>query len=185
MSQQADQLRCSLFHASLGRAMLYRKSTLGVLLGLIFFSFFGTLTASAWMFPRNYDWRYRVISNLLSPRDPGMPIRVPKKPSTFHPHVQRNAFRRRDVHLQSRSYRPLVSIAETQPQLQPALLRLSFAKLPGTTTHPSRLSDACDVFGCFDCCDSCDSCDCFDGFSAPYRSLIARPPIQSDLSPAG
>src|SRR5437762_11017856 len=53
---------------SLG-AMLYRKSTLAVLLALIFFSFFGTLTASAWMFPQNYDWRYRVISNLLSPRD--------------------------------------------------------------------------------------------------------------------
>ena len=51
------------------RAMLYRKSTLTVLLALIFFSFFGTLTASAWMFPQNYDWRYRVISNLLSPRD--------------------------------------------------------------------------------------------------------------------
>src|SRR5258707_3414771 len=49
--------------------MLYRKSTLTVLLALIFFSFFGTLTASAWMFPQNYDWRYRVISNLLSPRD--------------------------------------------------------------------------------------------------------------------
>jgi hypothetical protein len=51
------------------RAMLYRKSTLAVLLALIFFSFFGTLTVSAWMFPQNYDWRYRVISNLLSPRD--------------------------------------------------------------------------------------------------------------------
>src|SRR5947207_7621061 len=49
--------------------MLYRKSTLAVLLALVFFSFFGTLTASAWMFPQNYDWRYRVISNLLSPRD--------------------------------------------------------------------------------------------------------------------
>jgi hypothetical protein len=32
-------------------------------------SFFGTLSASALMFPGNYDWRYRVISNLLSPRD--------------------------------------------------------------------------------------------------------------------
>src|ERR1700756_5694580 len=51
------------------RAMLYRKSTLTVLLALIFFSFFGTLAVSAWMFPHNYDWRYRVISNLLSPRD--------------------------------------------------------------------------------------------------------------------
>ena len=49
--------------------MLYRKSTLAVLLALIFFSFFGTLSASAWMFPQDYDWRYRVISNLLSPRD--------------------------------------------------------------------------------------------------------------------
>src|SRR5207247_8605683 len=49
--------------------LLYRKSTLAVLLALIFFSFFGMLTASAWMFPKNYDWRYRVISNLLSPRD--------------------------------------------------------------------------------------------------------------------
>lgn len=49
--------------------MLYRKPTLAVLLLLIFFSFFGTLTVSAWTFPQNYDWRYRVISNLLSPRD--------------------------------------------------------------------------------------------------------------------
>ena len=49
--------------------MFHRKSTLAVLLGLIFLSFFGTLTVSAWMFPQNYDWRYRVISNLLSPRD--------------------------------------------------------------------------------------------------------------------
>jgi hypothetical protein len=49
--------------------MLYRKSTLAILLGLIFFSFFGTLTISAWMFPQDYDWRYRVISNLLSRRD--------------------------------------------------------------------------------------------------------------------
>ena len=49
--------------------MLYRKSTLAVLLALIFLSFFGTLTVSARMFPHDYDWRYRVISNLLSPRD--------------------------------------------------------------------------------------------------------------------
>jgi len=49
--------------------MLYRKSTLSVLLALIFLSFFGTLTVSAWMFPQSYDWRYRVISSLLSPRD--------------------------------------------------------------------------------------------------------------------
>jgi sorbitol-specific phosphotransferase system component IIC len=49
--------------------MHYRKSVLAVLLGIIFLSFFGTLAVSAVMFPENYDWRYRVISNLLSPRD--------------------------------------------------------------------------------------------------------------------
>src|SRR5438045_7412290 len=49
--------------------MLYRKPVLLLLLGLIFLSFFGTLAMSAAMFPDNYDWRYRVISNLLSPRD--------------------------------------------------------------------------------------------------------------------
>src|SRR5215469_4233223 len=49
--------------------MLYQRSTLAVLLALIFISFFGTLTLSAWMFPHDYDWPYRVISNLLSPRD--------------------------------------------------------------------------------------------------------------------
>jgi sorbitol-specific phosphotransferase system component IIC len=49
--------------------MLYRRSTLIVLLALIFLAFFGTLALSAGMFPQNYDWRYRVISNLLSPRD--------------------------------------------------------------------------------------------------------------------
>jgi len=32
--------------------MLYRKSTLAALLALIFFSFFGTLTVSAWIFPK-------------------------------------------------------------------------------------------------------------------------------------
>jgi hypothetical protein len=49
--------------------MLYRKSTLGILLALIFLSFFGTLTLSVWRLPESYDWRYRVISTLLSPRD--------------------------------------------------------------------------------------------------------------------
>jgi len=49
--------------------MLYRKSILTVLLALIFLSFFGTLALSACLFRHNYDWRYRVISNLLSPRD--------------------------------------------------------------------------------------------------------------------
>jgi len=49
--------------------MLYRKPVLAMLLGLISLSFFGTLGVSAAMFPDNYDWRYHVISNLLSPRD--------------------------------------------------------------------------------------------------------------------
>ena len=49
--------------------MLYRKSTLSAFMALIFLAFFGTLGVSAEMFPQNYDWRYRVISNLLSPRD--------------------------------------------------------------------------------------------------------------------
>ncbi len=61
-------LRCALWRANLG-AMLDRKPVLVMLLGLIFLSFFGTLGVSAAMFPDNYDWRYRVISNLLSPRD--------------------------------------------------------------------------------------------------------------------
>jgi len=45
-----------------------RKSVLLVLLGLIFVSFFGILAVTASMVP-GYDWRYRVISSLLSPRD--------------------------------------------------------------------------------------------------------------------
>jgi hypothetical protein len=49
--------------------VLYRKPVLSALLALIFLAFFGTLGLSASMFPKNYDWRYRVISNLLSPRD--------------------------------------------------------------------------------------------------------------------
>jgi len=49
--------------------MLYRKSTLGILLALIFLSFFGMMTLSASMLPESYDWRRRVISSLLSPRD--------------------------------------------------------------------------------------------------------------------
>jgi hypothetical protein len=49
--------------------MLYRKQALAMLLALIFLSFFGTPGVSAAMFPDKYDWRYRVISNLLSPRD--------------------------------------------------------------------------------------------------------------------
>jgi len=62
------QLPCALGRASF-HAVDYRKPVLAVLLGLIFLSFFGVLGLSASTFPENYDWRYRVISNLLSPRD--------------------------------------------------------------------------------------------------------------------
>lgn len=60
----AARFMCATFYV-----MLYRKSVLAALLAFIFLSFFGTLGVSAWTFPQNYDWRYRVISNLLSPRD--------------------------------------------------------------------------------------------------------------------
>src|SRR5262249_5325203 len=46
-----------------------RRSGLAVLLCLIAISFFGVLAFSASMFPKSYDWRYRVISSLISPRD--------------------------------------------------------------------------------------------------------------------
>jgi hypothetical protein len=49
--------------------MFQRRSALVVLLCLITISFFGVLAFSASMFPKGYDWRYRVISSLLSPRD--------------------------------------------------------------------------------------------------------------------
>src|SRR6476469_3694424 len=50
-------------------AIFHRKSILSALLAVIFLSFFGTLTLSASMSPQSYDWRYSVISHLLSPRD--------------------------------------------------------------------------------------------------------------------
>lgn len=43
----------------------------------MFASFFGTLIAAAVLFPEGYDWRYRVISNLLSPRDDPQFYRIP------------------------------------------------------------------------------------------------------------
>jgi vacuolar-type H+-ATPase subunit I/STV1 len=49
--------------------VFHRKSILSAFLALIFVSFFGTLGLSASMFPQSYDWRYSVISHLLSPRD--------------------------------------------------------------------------------------------------------------------
>ena len=49
--------------------MFRRRLVLVILLCLILISFFGILAVSASMFPKGYDWRYRVISNLISPRD--------------------------------------------------------------------------------------------------------------------
>src|ERR1700719_3260241 len=49
--------------------LFHRKSTLSAVLALIFLSFFGTLTLSASISPKSYDWRSSVISHLLLPRD--------------------------------------------------------------------------------------------------------------------
>jgi len=49
--------------------MYPRRPVLIVLLVLILLSFFGILAIAATIFPHGYDWRYRVISSLLSPRD--------------------------------------------------------------------------------------------------------------------
>ena len=49
--------------------MFQGKPVLAALLVLILLSFLGTLAISARTFPKSYDWRYRVISNLISPRD--------------------------------------------------------------------------------------------------------------------
>jgi hypothetical protein len=46
-----------------------RRLLLWGVLPLIGLFFFGSLVAAALLFPERYDWRYRVISNLLSPRD--------------------------------------------------------------------------------------------------------------------
>jgi hypothetical protein len=46
-------------------------------LPLILLCFFGSLIVAAWCFPLPYDWRTRVISNLLSPRDNPHYYRVP------------------------------------------------------------------------------------------------------------
>jgi hypothetical protein len=76
---------------------------------------------------RVYDDAGNVIETIRRKRE--SLIVAPRTQSAFHPLAQRNAFRRRDVRQQSRSFRPQESIAETQPQLQPGLLRLSVALL--------------------------------------------------------
>jgi hypothetical protein len=47
---------------------LSQRTILGLLIPLIFTSYFGTLAFAVLVFPENYDWRSSVISNLLSPR---------------------------------------------------------------------------------------------------------------------
>ncbi len=54
-----------------------RRRLLSVVLPLVFLSYFGTLGVAALLFPEPYDWRYRVVSNLLSPRDDPRWYRVP------------------------------------------------------------------------------------------------------------
>jgi hypothetical protein len=58
-------------------------------------------------------------------RKPESPIQVPEKQSAFHPRAQRNAFRHRDVGLQSRSFARWNQSLRHSPQHPPALLRLS------------------------------------------------------------
>lgn len=47
---------------------LRRSTLLFVLIPLIAASYFGTLAFAILLFPESYDWRYRVISSLISPR---------------------------------------------------------------------------------------------------------------------
>jgi hypothetical protein len=83
--------------------------------------------------------------------------------------------------------RPSRSKADTQqPQLQPALLRLS-AVISQSRFMPVRFNrpfDPFSAFGLFCPFDVCAPLDPFDGFDASYRSLIVPRRIQSDQSPA-
>jgi hypothetical protein len=47
---------------------LRRSTLLFVLIPVIAISYFGTLALAILLFPESYDWRYRVISSLISPR---------------------------------------------------------------------------------------------------------------------
>lgn len=61
----------------MARLSLSRRAVLHVFLPLILLSYFGTLAVAALLFPEPYDWRYRVVSNLLSPRDDPRWYRIP------------------------------------------------------------------------------------------------------------
>ena len=81
---------------------------------------------------------------IREPTEPlnGSQLRVRETRSAFIIRAQRNAFRRRDARQQSKVVRPCVSIAETQPQLQPALLRLR--EFPSTTFDRPAYNDSHD-----------------------------------------
>src|SRR6266478_9725417 len=61
----------------------------------------------------------------ISPIRPRLLIRVPQRQSVFHPHAQRNACRRRDARLQSRSFARWNQWLTRSLNAHPALLRLS------------------------------------------------------------
>ena len=65
--------------------------------------------------------------------DSGVALSRSRNAVSFHSHAQRIAFRRRVARQQSRSFVPWNLIAETQPQLHSALLRLSADNFPGTS----------------------------------------------------
>jgi hypothetical protein len=46
---------------------LSRRTMLSFIIPLIFICYFGTLVMTVFLFPQRYDWRFGVISNLLSP----------------------------------------------------------------------------------------------------------------------
>ena len=48
---------------------LTRRTLLFVLIPLIFLSYFGSLASAIFLSPMAYDWRYSVISHLISPRN--------------------------------------------------------------------------------------------------------------------
>src|SRR5262249_41933660 len=95
--------------------------------------------------------KFRSVNDLLRKRrvasqaDPllsrSAASRLQETPSAFHPRAQRNVFHRRCVRQQSRSFVLSESIADTQPQLHPALLRLS-AMIRRRDGEPNAVSSA-------------------------------------------
>jgi hypothetical protein len=79
------------------------------------------------------------IGRLIGGYKPPFPIS--KKQSAFHPRAQRNGFHRPDARLQSKLFARWNQTAETQPKLQPRLLRLS-AIIPQYLTGPDSAAFA-------------------------------------------